>query len=196
MTEFGKQFWEDAYSGPDRVWSGKPNVQLVAEASDLTPGTALDAGCGEGADALWLASRGWTVTAVDLAAAAIRRAGQHDAGDVEWVEADLLHWQPPRRYDLVTSQYVHLPERERYFRMLIDAVAPGGTLLVVGHDPSDPHTAHFADRGVHFTAFEVEQLLDGSWDVQVAESRAHTASHRHGDDVETIDTVLRALRRS
>lgn len=198
MTEeFGKEYWEERYDSPEHVWSGRPNAQLVAEAADLIPGTALDVGCGEGADALWLAGRGWRVTAVDLAAAAIRRAREHDgAAAVDWIEADVMRWLPPGRFDLVTSQYLHLPgDKQAFFGRLADAVAPGGTLLVVGHDPSDPHTAQFADRGVHFTADDVAAALDDAWHVLVAESRARPGGHAHGHGA-MVDTVLRARRKA
>jgi SAM-dependent methyltransferase len=88
--EFGKAFWEERYRGHTAVSSRRPNPQLVAEAGDLAPGTALDAGCGEGADAIWLASRGWRVTAVDFATTALRRAREH----AETLGADITSTSP------------------------------------------------------------------------------------------------------
>ena len=118
---FGEAFWNERYSCTDALWSGNPNRYLVREASGLPPGTALDVGCGEGADVLWLAGRGWRVTGVNLSTVALGRAARHaaEAGPgiaarVDWVHADLIGWDPgAARYDLVSSQYIHLPPRER-----------------------------------------------------------------------------------
>jgi len=130
------------YRSRPRVWSGRPNPQLVAEAAGLPPGTALDLGCGEGADALWLAERGWTVTAVDVSAVALERAAGHaaesEAGHrVTWLQRDLETWQPDTAFDLVSAQFLHSTEMpwQRSHRIAAAAVRPGGTLLVVGHHP-------------------------------------------------------------
>lgn len=205
--QFGKDFWEERYAGHTRVWSGRPNPQLVAETGDLAPGTALDAGCGEGADALWLASRGWRVTAADFAATALRRAREHAesfdadaARRIDWLEADLTGWAPPEeRFDLVSSQFVHLAgAREAFFRRLAAAVAPGGTLLVVGHHPSDLETTVGRPPlpELFFTAEEVAACLDpGRWDVLVAEARPRPATDPDGNEATVHDSVLRARRR-
>jgi SAM-dependent methyltransferase len=130
------------YRSRPRVWSGRPNPQLVAEAAGLAPGKALDLGCGEGADALWLAEHGWTVTAVDVSAVALERAAVHAAESeagyrVTWLQRDLETWQPDTTYDLVSAQFLHSTEMpwQRSHRIAADAVRPGGTLLVVGHHP-------------------------------------------------------------
>ncbi len=134
---------EQRYGSGKRVWSGKPNPQLVATVVDLPAGTALDVGSGEGADAIWLASRGWEVTGVDVSQAALDRAAGHasDAGvQVTWRQADVTTWDPaPAQFDLVSAQYLHLsrPVREALHRRLAVAVRPGGTLLIVGRHPDD-----------------------------------------------------------
>jgi SAM-dependent methyltransferase len=145
-----KAFWEEWYAQKDQVWSGDPNPQLVADAAGLTPGRALDIGAGEGADAIWLAERGWDVTAVDIASlplergrAEAERRGRGIAERITWVVADVTDRLPePAGYDLVTLQFVHLTPAERAvaFPACAAAVAPGGTLLVVGHHPSDMAT--------------------------------------------------------
>ena len=104
--------WDDMYRSRARVWSGRPNPQLVAETAGLTPGTALDLGCGEGADALWLAERGWTVTAVDVSAVALERAAGHAAASeagssITWLQRDLEAWAPDGQFDLVSAQFLH-----------------------------------------------------------------------------------------
>ncbi|WP_030606762.1 class I SAM-dependent methyltransferase [Streptomyces sclerotialus] len=208
MTEeFGKDYWEQRYRGHTMARIRQPNPQLVTEAADLAPGTALDAGCGEGADAVWLAARGWRVTAVDISAAALEHAREQAAasgadvtGRIDWVEADLTAWAPPENhYDLVSTHYVHpAASREALFGRLAEAVAPGGTLLVVGHHPSGHGTAgvHGAPREVHFTAEEVAAALDPDrWDVVASEARTRTATGHGGQEVTLRDTVLRARKR-
>ncbi|MFL6096785.1 MAG: SAM-dependent methyltransferase, partial [Blastococcus sp.] len=180
---FDEQSFEEMYRATDALWSGRPNPQLVAEAAGLRPGTALDVGCGEGADAIWLAERGWQVTAVDFAATALERGATHAAarGDevadrIRWVRADVTQEQPGERFDLVSAQFMHLPpeERRELFARLADAVRPAGTLLVVGHDFSDvaagAHRPPAPER--FFTAQEVAASLDAdAWEVLVAEAR-------------------------
>ncbi|MFE4837106.1 SAM-dependent methyltransferase [Arthrobacter sp. NPDC056691] len=134
--------WDEMYRSRARVWSGRPNPQLVTEAAGLEPGTALDLGCGEGADALWLAEQGWTVTAVDVSAVALDRAAQHAAASpagkrITWLQRDLDAWAPEEQFDLVSAQFLHSTEApwQRPHRVAADAVRPGGTLLIVGHHP-------------------------------------------------------------
>jgi SAM-dependent methyltransferase len=202
---FNEAYWEERYRSAATVWSGEPNRQLVAEAGDLPPGTALDAGSGEGADAVWLARRGWWVTAVDFAVTALERGARAAAnagvGDrIEWVRADLRSWTPPERYDLVSAQFFHLapPERDVVFATLADAVAPGGRLLLVGHDVSDlesgAHRPHAPER--FFSATEVATSLDpGAWDVVTAATRRRPAlDHEAEHGVTVADTVLVARR--
>lgn len=197
---FDEQSWQERYRGTE-LWSGRPNPQLVAEVSDLTPGTALDAGCGEGADALWLAGRGWKVTGADFATTALTRASAHaDAAGlrIDWIHADLTTWTPPARFDLVSSHFLQLPElpRNAAFARLAEAVAPGGTLLIVGHDGVLPPAGadHTHPPGMFFTAAEVVASLGDGWDIVVAESRprAHAGPGEHGPHLR--DIVVRARR--
>lgn len=138
----GEQAWDERYGSRPAIWSGDPNPALVAEVADLPPGTAFDAGAGEGADACWLAARGWKVTGADISSVALQRAAARaeELGlEITWRHTDLARNSVPGTYDLVTAEYLHLPaaDLETLFRHLADAVAPGGTLLVVGHDLSD-----------------------------------------------------------
>ena len=202
---FEQPAWEDRYSG-ERVWSGRVNPQLEAEVSSLTPGRALDVGCGEGADTVWLAGRGWSVTALDFAVAALEKTAAHAAeagvGDrVTTVAADVRSWQPgQQRWDLVSSQFLHLPDggMVELTRRLGSAVAPGGTLLVVGHHPDDLATG--LRHGHHWFLFTPESLIpaleDGQWEVELCEVRSRTTAHPHsGEQVTVRDSVLRARRR-
>ncbi|MQA16921.1 MAG: methyltransferase domain-containing protein [Pseudonocardiaceae bacterium] len=202
--QFGKAFWEERYRGHTAVCSWRPNPQLVAEAGDLAPGTALDAGCGEGADAIWLASRGWRVTAVDLATTALRRAREHAetlsadvTSRIDWVQADLTSWTPTEEhFDLVSTHYVHAAEsRDTLFRRLAAAVAPGGTLLIVGHHPSGPQ--HASSPEAYFTAEDVAASLDPDrWDIAVAEARTRSATGHDGHEITVRDAVLQARKRA
>jgi SAM-dependent methyltransferase len=208
MSEkFSKAFWEERYRGHTAARGRRPNPQLVTEAGDLAPGTALDAGCGEGADAIWLASRGWRVTAVDIAATALRRAREHAetlgadvASRIDWVQADLTSWTPTENhFDLVSAHHVHAAgSREALFRRLAASVAPCGTLLIVGHDPSDQQTtsSHASAPEAQVTAEEIAASLDPhQWDIAVAEVRPRSVTRHDGHEITIRDAVLRARKR-
>lgn len=199
---FGPQWWEHHYQ-EHQGGHGAPGPQLVTEVTGLPAGTALDAGCGRGADARWLAGQGWQVTAVDVSATAVGQAADLAArldGDlaarISWVVADLTTWPPPARYDLVVSQYVHptMPFGD-FVARLAGAVAPGGTLLVVGHDHADEHSAAHAPEQASIGLDAVTGPLDGAlWDIEVAETR--TRHLDHGSTRRTFhDLVVRARRR-
>jgi SAM-dependent methyltransferase len=195
------QFWDERYSGRDQLFSGAPNGVLVTEVADLPPGQALDVGCGEGADALWLARRGWQVTAVDISRIALQRAaatGADVAGRVAWTHGDLTTTPPPAgAFDLVSVQYFPLPHQPDHaaLRGLLDAVAPGGTLLIAGHDPAElsPRREHGFDPGDYYQPDDIAALLDHNWTVLINETRPRTARPPAGTH-HTHDTVLRAQR--
>jgi SAM-dependent methyltransferase len=205
---FDKEFWDERYRSASRIWSGDPNPQLVAEVAGRPPGTALDVGCGEGADAIWLARQGWTVVAADISSVALERAERHarDADPallarIEWRQVDLLASPPrPDSCDLVSAQFLQLPPelRTRLFTGLIASVRAGGTLLVVGHHPSDLATG--APRPqlpeVFYSAEEIAALLDGAWTIDVSEARPRPASTADGTQVTVHDAVLVATRRA
>ncbi len=197
----GEQAWDERYRSRARNWSGNPNPVLVAEVAALPPGTALDAGSGEGADALWLASRGWRVTGAEFSRTALdRAAAQADQLDlaVQWLHLDLSKQPPPERYDLVSAFYLHMPREARrtVFAHLAAAVAPGGTLLIVGHDLSDLHTTmprpNLAEMG--WTAGEVVDALGDGWEIAVAEARPRPATDPEGREIVVRDTIVRAVR--
>lgn len=183
---------------------------LVAEATPLAPGRALDVGSGEGGDALWLATRGWRVTGVDIAVNALDKAraraesaDPQAAARIDWQQRDLTAWSPePRSYDLVSSQFMHLPDPHRttLFRSLAAAIAPGGTLLIVGHDdsglgPGSHRAAHFPE--LMFGVEDVLAAIDGEQlEVEVAESRARQATAAGGGTTMVRDVVVKAKRAS
>jgi len=198
-------FWDGMYRRHGAVWSGDPNPQLVSEVSDLTPGSAFDVGCGEGADAMWLAERGWRVTAVDISSVALERARAVGAGvaqRIDWVHADLVSGAAPAAsYDLVSAQFMQLPPapREVLFRRLAAAVNPHGTLLIVGHHPSDLQTT--ARRPplpeLFYTAADVAAVLEpDEWEIVVEAARARNTTDPAGRTVTIHDAVLRARRRA
>ena len=205
---FTPEYWDDRYRSAGRLWSGQPNPQLVAQTADLAPGAALDAGCGEGADAIWLARQGWTVTAADVSAVALERAagyaaeaGDEIAGRITWQQADLRSWHPGRqRFDLVSAQFMHLPgaELEAMHDRLAAAVRPGGTLLVVAHHPDDldAHAVLTRRPDMFRSAEQLAASLDpGEWEIRVASAIGRSAIDMDGRPVTVRDTVLRAARR-
>jgi SAM-dependent methyltransferase len=201
MPEFDEAFWDNVYRSRDAAWSGEPNDRIVAAVAGAEPGYALEVGCGDGADAIWLAQHGWNVTAVDISAVALERARAMDAtGRVEWRRADLLEWEPrASAYDLVAAHFVHFAAAERaiVFPRLAAAVRSGGVLLVVSHHPSDLETtARRCPMPEYFyTADDVAALLEpGVWDVETT-TDAREIPDRNGDPVTVHDSVLRARRR-
>jgi thioredoxin reductase/SAM-dependent methyltransferase len=204
---FDRAYWEDRYGSEGFTWSGKPNAQLVAETVDLVPGRALDVGSGEGGDAIWLARRGWSVTGTDIAEAALAKAARRAEGvdpdaaaRITWERHDVTSWAPePAAFDLVSAQFMHLadPERATLFRALAAAVAPGGTLLVVGHDLTDDPERMSHRRDLMFTVDDVLAAIDGQGlVVEVAVSRERAATSAHDGSGPMRDVVVRAHRAS
>lgn len=194
--------WEERYSGEGKIWSGNPNPQLVAEVSRLTPGTALDVGCGEGGDVIWLATRGWTVTGADFSVNGLARAARHadEAGvadRTDWWRVDARTFSSDgRSYDLVTSHFLHPPNggMVEVTRRLAEAVAAGGHLLIVGHAPSGVLSQ--LTSGQHGAMFLAEDLLPGlptGFEALVVEQRPRTMT-REGVRVDVHDSTLLARR--
>ncbi|GAA4532123.1 class I SAM-dependent methyltransferase [Amycolatopsis samaneae] len=193
-----REFWDGRYRERESLWSGAPNGTLVAEAGDLPPGQALDVGCGEGADAVWLAGRGWRVTALDVSQVAVERAAARGDENISWVRTDLTVSSPPAgSFDLVSAHYFPIREKA-VVRGLLAAVAPGGTLLFVGHDLDGAlaHHEHLGGEGPDprdfFQPSEVAAMLGEDWKILVNETRERVDvpegnPHHH-------DTVLRAQR--
>jgi SAM-dependent methyltransferase len=195
--------WDRRYSELDQVWSGHPNAALVSEVTGLAPGRALDVGCGEGADAVWLAGQGWDVTALDLSQVALRRAARHaeEAGArVQWVHAGLLDAPlAAGAFDLVSAQYPALPRTAGHDaeRKLLAAVAPGGLLVVVHHADIDAGRpgASGLDPADYVMPSDVARLLGVAWQLEACERRPRHVSAGAGAH-HTADIVLRARRLS
>ncbi|MCW2826601.1 MAG: methyltransferase type 12 [Marmoricola sp.] len=200
------EFWDDRYRSKPALWSGNANAVVMTETADLPAGRALDVGCGEGGDALWLAGRGWQVLGIDVSQVALERARGHAdvagpeiSGRTAWEWRDLLSWTPPAAsYDLVSVPFLHLPSALRVpvYAGLAAAVAPGGTLLVVAHHPSDIGVVpRPPEPDLFFTEEDLAAELDDGWEVVTCEARSRAGSHPDGYDVTLHDTVLRAVRR-
>lgn len=203
MPVMDERFWDERYGQSEAIWSGNPNPQLIDEVSDLPAGTALDVGCGEGADAIWLAGRGWRVTAVDISQVVLDRAVKHAeaagvADRITWLHADLTDGASPGAgFDLVSAHFMHLPAAQRVplYGRLAAAVSPGGTFLVVGHDPSDMMVGRPNVPGMYFTASQVAADLDAAdWTVLVDEKRGRATVSPDGNAITVHDTVLKARR--
>lgn len=204
--QFTAAFWDERYAGSERVWSGEPNAVLVAEVADLAPGTALEVGSGEGGDAVWLAARGWTVTAIDVSRVGLDRVAARAAAEgvaerVTTTQVDVLHEPVPGTHDLVTVHFLQLPAdiRPRILAELAGAVAPGGRLLLVGHDPDGMPEELAGHHPPEFFA-TADELVDelgaalAGWTVEVAERRTRTGAQPAGRPAFRYDAVLRARR--
>jgi SAM-dependent methyltransferase len=198
--EFDKGYWQQHWNDTHPAGGMPPHPALDTELSGHGPGTALDAGAGEGAEAAWLASRGWNVTAVDISSEALRRASERFstvASSVTWVEADLTVWQPPRPFDLVTTFYAHptIPQLAFYER-ISRWVAPSGTLLIVGHHHAHGHAERHGHPQSAVTGPElIRELLDpAAWQVETAEVRERSVATPAGHATTLHDVVFRARR--
>jgi SAM-dependent methyltransferase len=197
---FAREDWNTRYAGRELLWSAEPNRLFAAEVGGLAPGRALDVACGEGRNAVWLAERGWRVTAVDFSDVALAKAAQLASSrgvEVDWVLGDVLDYVPePRSFDLVALLYLQLSHDElvRVVRSAAGAVAPGGTLLVLGHDTTNLTAGYGGprDEAVLYTAKDVVPAL-GDLVVERAEAVERTVPLDTAEAV-AIDAFVRAHR--
>ncbi|MDQ2628348.1 MAG: methyltransferase domain-containing protein [Actinomycetota bacterium] len=201
-----QEFWDEFYDGDDRIWSGRVNGQLAQIAADLEPGRALDLGCGEGADAIWLAEKGWRVLAVDVSANALERARaaarQRDVlSRIRFGRHDLSDSFPDGRFDLVSAQFLHSParlDRETVLRRAADAVAVGGRLLIVDHGAAPPWAGEQAHAHHFDTAEQVVaglRLDDAHWQPERVGTVGRDAVGPDGQTATLTDNVI-LLRRT
>jgi SAM-dependent methyltransferase len=203
-----EKFWDQRYASADRVFSGRPNEALVRESAGLSPGRALDLGCGEGGDAVWLARQGWHVTGVDVSSVALARVARaaEEAGVADRVvleRHDLSVSFPAGTFDLVTTHFLHSPEevdmpRARILREGAAAVAPGGTLLVVGHTGPASWEGLREGHGVELPSpAQVHRDLGlpaDVWEVLVAETSERRAAGPDGAPGTRPDGILKLRR--
>lgn len=212
---FKKDYWERhwaeghtaADATDDDTDESGPNPHLIRETNDLAPGTALDAGCGTGAEAIWLATRGWQVTGADISATALARAADRAAQAsvserVTWVEADLTTWAPDGPFDLVVTNYAHpaMPQLAFYER-ISQWVSPGGTLLIVGHLADADPAGHAGHGHEHPPAEATATLTDitgrldsAQWRIDSAEERTRALGAPGGSGANLRDVIVRATR--
>jgi SAM-dependent methyltransferase len=197
-----REHWDERYGTEELIWKAEPNRFLVEELDALAPGRALDVACGEGRNAVWLASKGWRVTGADFSRAGLAKAQRlaTDRGvEVTWVEADVVEWRPPTAsFDLVVVMYLHLlaEQRRQALAHAAAALAPGGVLLVVGHDTSNllKGTGGPQDPAVLFGPDEIVQDLSGL-QIERAEQVKRTVVTDAGEAT-AIDALVRAVRPS
>jgi 2-polyprenyl-3-methyl-5-hydroxy-6-metoxy-1,4-benzoquinol methylase len=195
--------WNERYRRKDFVWTVEPNRFLVEAAAGLPPGRALDLAAGEGRNAVWLATLGWTVTAVDWSQVAVdkgRRRADHAGVEVEWVVDDLTRWRSPGPiYDLVTIVYLQIPagERTAIWREAAAAIAPGGRLVVIGHDTANITAGYGgpSSPAVLYTAAEVAAAIDGLLDVERAGTVLRPVEDEDGVLHHAVDNLTVAVRR-
>lgn len=206
-VEDATAFWEGRYAEQDQIWSGRPNHSLVDAVAGIPAGRALDLGCGEGGDAVWLASRGWQVTAVDISGTAVGRAAALAArssipeGRIDWRVEDLSGWQPTGGYDLVSACFFHSPRefpRAEVLRRAASTVRPNGHLLLVGHAAFPPWSQN-RDHGDHRFLSPAEELAElqpdpDHWATIIADIRTRPATGPNGEQATLDDTVV-LLRR-
>ncbi|WP_030435469.1 class I SAM-dependent methyltransferase [Actinoplanes subtropicus] len=200
--------WDARYQESHRIWSGNPNVALVAEVAGLKPGRALDLGCGEGADAVWLARQGWQVTAADISGVALERAAEHaaEAGvTVDWQRHDLEQTFPAGEFDLVSAQFLHFWEefdREKILRRAAGAVAPGGILLIEGHMDHGPFRHQGHDHGPEQMRFPTpDEVIKGlalsdDWETLKAEVHPREQKGPDGADHTRTDSTVKLRRKA
>jgi SAM-dependent methyltransferase len=189
-----EQHWREALRERDL---DAPNPYLAEEVAGLRPATVLDAGCGTGADAVWLAQHGWTVTGADIAPSALAAAADRAAragASVRWIEADLTIWRPEAPFDLVLTNYAHaaIPQLELY-RRITEWVAPGGTVLIVGHgaQAGTGQHDHQPPEGSTVTIPDITALFGPEWRVHTAREGTAAVS---GHPVRHHDVIVRAER--
>ncbi|TVS87688.1 class I SAM-dependent methyltransferase [Mycobacterium helveticum] len=196
--EDARRFWEERYSSSGRTWSGRVNAQLVEAAAELPPGRALDLGSGEGADALWLAERGWRVLAVDVSETALQRASEAAAGRnlldrIEFQCHDLNESFPEGTFDLVSAQYLHSParlDREAVLRRAAEHVAPGGVLLIVDHGEAPPWAKEHLHRFPGIEEVLAGMQLDATWTRLRAEQVGRETLGPDGQPATLVDNVM------
>ena len=205
MSE-AQQVWEEHYGEHERVWSGRVNVRLAEVAEPMTPGRALDLGCGEGGDAVWLAEHGWQVTAVDISQTALDRAAalaqsRNMADRIVFERRDMTETFPDGVFDLVSAQFLHskLPmDRAGLLRRAAGAVAPSGTLLIVDHATPPPGMSEPDHHHEFPTADEVLSSLnlgDSQWDRVRVDVVDREATWRDGRHLMWTDNVMVLRRR-
>jgi SAM-dependent methyltransferase len=196
--------WDARYQGPDLVWSATPNRWVAQQTRDLVPGRALDMACGEGRNSIWLAQQGWQVTGADFSAAGLDKARMlaqsqpAPANPIQWVRADATTFTSTTEFDLVMLVYLQLPplERRAAIHAAWQALAPGGTLLVIAHHLDNLHggVGGPQDPEVLYTQHDVLAdlvLIDPAATIQLAQRVERAVT---GHDLPALDTLVQACK--
>lgn len=194
-----KKFWENRYSSEDKIWSGNPNATLVDAVGGLPPGRAVDLGCGEGADVLWLAEQGWHATGIDISDTAVRRAqdaalaaGLQD--HATFLAEDLSQWNPEEEFDLVTGSFLQSPvelDRIAILRKASELVAPGGRMCIISHAAPPPWATGHQQHDFPDPAEDVRALALGQeWETDLQETRKREVKDPEGNPAILEDSVL------
>lgn len=199
-----QKFWEERYRSAGRVWSGRVNAILAGVAAELPPGRALDLGCGEGGDAVWLAERGWQVVAVDVSATALQRAAEaaserNVAARIDFQRHDLNETFPDGTFDLVSAQYLHSParlEREAVLRQAAEHVGPGGVLLIVDHGAAPPWSQHHDHSFLGVDEVLASLRLDHAQWTRVRAESVERETLGPSDEPATVTDNVMVLRRA
>ncbi|HEY9291227.1 MAG TPA: class I SAM-dependent methyltransferase [Microlunatus sp.] len=201
-----QKFWENRYAEQDQIWSGKVNPILAGIAADLEVGTALDLGCGEGGDAVWLAGMGWRVTAVDISRTALERAERAAIergvdSRITFARHDLAADFPSGEFDLVSAQFLQTPlefPRARVLQQAARAVALGGRLLIVEHGAAPPWMPSDHDHPTYFPTAQQTvddlELIDDHWRIERQEAKEREATGPHGESGILLDNIILACR--
>lgn len=198
------EYWEQRYSGSERIWSGKVNATMASVVAELAPGTAIDLGCGEGGDVLWLAEQGWTALGLDISTVAVGRAREEAAvrglDGARFEAVDLDAWQPePASVDLVTASFFQSNvalDRTAILRRAMTALRPGGRLVTVSH-AAPPSWAKDHPAKMVSVQEEAAQLVGSAeeWEVDLAEERPRAATAPDGSEGQHLDAVMVLRRR-
>lgn len=200
-----RDFWEDRYADSERVWSGRVNPALSSLVTTLAPGRALDLGCGEGGDVIWLATQGWRAFGIDISETAVRRARSHaelegkHSGKAEFLAADLPEGIPDESFDLISASFLQSPvelDRQKILHAAASRVAVGGHLLMVSHATAPPWAKHKHGPSEMPTLEGELQVLQpaGAWDVEVAEVRHRDAVGPDGGNAVLEDLIVLARK--
>jgi SAM-dependent methyltransferase len=198
-----EKFWNERYSGTELIWTDRPNMFLVRETQDLSPGTVVDLACGEGRNAIWLAEQGWTATGIDFSAVGLEKGkalAVQRGVSVAFEQHDATTWKSDQKFDLVAMFYLQLPPPQRRTALEggLSAVGEGGTFLLVAHDadnlehgvggPQDPETLYSVE--------EVVRAAEGAgFEIVTAEQARRPVQTQQGER-DAIDTIVRAVRHS
>lgn len=197
-SDSAREEWDARYADEDRLWSGHVNGPLPIEIGHLEPGSALDVGCGEGADAIWLAEQGWTVTAIDVSGVAVDRAraeAERRSLTIAWIAGDFPADLGSETFDLVALHYPAFPiaSLDAVANGLLSAVAPGGTLLLVGHAPPEDPDAYEWRHDDFVQPPDIAARMGDDWTIEVDETRPRPDTHHHSGH-HVNDVVLKARR--